>query len=189
MRSKKEAIKLSGNLAKDYGLDKLTPSQLRDLYQVVNSRRLQWDNLFWQVPLISISGVSFLFTIIFNSTTSHYSRLTSCFLAIIISSASLSTLARHRLSEVHDSNLLAGIELLKFKVSIHGKDFKNVRNTFNKSYGRKHDFWDFIVRGSNQGRAYPVWIAVFIIFILVSISIVIAEFISPDLFVNSIRYK
>ena len=187
MRKKNDDVHLSGNLVKDYGLEKLTTSQLQDLYQVVNSRRLQWDNLFWQVPLISITGVSFLFTIIFNSTTSHYSRLISCFLAIVISSASLSTLARHRLSEVHDSNLLAGIEILKFKVSIHGKDFKNVRNKFNKSYGRKDDFWDFIVRGSNQGRAYPVWIAVFIIFILVAILIAIADFISPDLFINSIR--
>jgi hypothetical protein len=187
MRKKNDDVHLSGNLAKDYGLDKLTTSQLQDLYKVINSRRLQWDNLFWQVPLISISGVSFLFTIIFNPATSHFSRLISCFLAIIISSASLSTLARHRLSEVHDSNLLAGIELLRFKVSIHGKDFKNVRKKFNKSYGTKYDFWDFIVRRSNQGRAYPVWIAVFIIFILVAILIAIADFISPDLFINSIR--
>ena len=187
MRNKKETIALSGNLAKDYGLDKLTPSQLQDFYQIVNSRRLQWDNLFWQVPLISISGVSFLFTIIFNPATSHFSRIISCFLAIVVSSASLSTLARHRLSEVHDANLLAGIELLRFKVSVHGQGFKEVRKKFNKSHGKKYDLWDFIVRGSNQGRAYPVWIAVFIIFILVAILIAIADFISPDLFINSIR--
>jgi hypothetical protein len=187
MRKKNDDVHLSGNLAKDYGLDELTPSQLQDLYQIVNSRRLQWDNLFWQVPLISISGVSFLFTIIFNPATSHFSRLISCFLAIVVSSASLSTLARHRLSEVHDANLLAGIELLKFKVSIHGKEFKEVRLKFNKLYGRNGDLWDFIVRGSNQGRAYPVWIAVFIIFILVAILIAIADFISPNLFINSIR--
>ena len=179
----KKTVKLSGNLAKDYGLDKLKPSQLQDLYQIINSRRLQWDNLFWQVPLISISGVSFLFTIIFNPTTSHFSRLVSCFLTIVISSASMSTLARHRLSEVHDSNLLAGIELLMFQVSIHGRDFKGVRSNFNSLHGEKGDFWDFIVRGSNRTRAYPVWITVFIIFIVIAFVVVITDIFAPELFI------
>jgi len=185
MQKKNENVQLSGNLAKDYGLDKLTSSQLQDLYQVVNARRLQWDNLLWQVPLISITGVSFLFTIIFNPVTSHFSRFISCFLAIVISMASISTLARHRLSEVHDANLLAGIEFLKFKISIHGRDFRGVRSKFNKLYGKNGDLWDFIVRGSNRGRAYPVWISVFIIFILVSLIIAIADFLAPEIFINS----
>lgn len=185
MAEKKEAFKLSENLAKDYGLDELSPSQLQDVYQVVNARRLQWDNLFWQVPLISITGVSFLFTIIFNPTSPHFTRLLSCFLAIVISSASISTLARHRLSEVHDATLLAGIEILRFKVPIHGKGFREIRSSFNQSYGNEGDFFDFIIKTSNRSRAYSVWISVFIIFILVAILVAVADLVSPDLLANS----
>jgi len=97
----------------------------------------------------------------------------------------MSTLARHRLSEVHDANLLRGIELLKFQVSIHGKDFKGVRSKFNELSGEKGDFWDFIVRRSNRGRAYPVWISVFIIFILIAFLIAIIDITAPELFIFS----
>jgi hypothetical protein len=187
MKKKKETVKLSGDLVKDYGLDKLSNSQLLDIYKVISPRKLQWDNLLWQVPLISITGESFIFTIIFNPATSHFSRLISCFLAIVISIASIATLARHRLSEVHDSNLLAGIELIRFKSSIHGKGFQNVRSNFNDQYGVAGDFWDFIVKRLGRVRAYPVWISVFIIFILVALTITVVDFVSPGLFISSIR--
>jgi len=54
------------DLALSYGLDALGNVELSEMHQIINARRMQWDNLLWQVPLISITGESFLFTIILN---------------------------------------------------------------------------------------------------------------------------
>lgn len=32
------------------------------VYSVVASRRLQWDNLLWQVPVLGLTAQAFLFT-------------------------------------------------------------------------------------------------------------------------------
>jgi len=170
------------DLALSYGLDALGNVELSEMHQIINARRMQWDNLLWQVPLISITGESFLFTIILNSATSHPAREIACGLAMIISAASLATLARHRLSEVHDANLLAGIERLRFKVAIHGPGYKDIRKGFRATYGNTRDLWDFIIRSSNRGRAYPIWVAVFIVFILVALGCAIADLAKPDFF-------
>ncbi len=169
-------------LARSYKMDKATPEALAEIYQILNARRLQWDNLLWQVPLISITGESFLFTIILSSTTSHGSREIACALAVVIAGASLATLARHRLSEVHDANLLAGIERMRFKVSIHGPGFSTIRSEFNKSNVIPGDIWDFIIRTSTRTRAYPIWIAVFMTFIVGAIGCGVLDFLYPTFF-------
>ena len=128
MKSKKNEENFS--LSEFYNFKELTPDKLKEIYPVIASRRLQWDNLAWQVPMISITGESFLFTIILNSSTSKDARIISSLLAIIISYASISTLGRHRISEVHDANILREIEAQLFGISFHGPDFTKSRGNF-----------------------------------------------------------
>jgi hypothetical protein len=47
------------------------------VYQAVVARRLQWDNLVWQVPLLSLTAQAFLFTIALGSGTTMVARCIS----------------------------------------------------------------------------------------------------------------
>jgi hypothetical protein len=182
--SKKASAK---NWAIELGLDKVPKSELVEVYNYLNTRRLQWDNLLWQVPIISLTGVSFLFTIIFMESTSRFSRTLVCCLTIIISYASLFTLARHRLSEVYDSNLMQGIEEIRYKTSIHGTPYRENRQAFisdGKDGYRKggKNFWDRIIVFLNKGKAYPIWMTVFTLFILTALTCLFINVYNPTLF-------
>ena len=185
--SKKEDENFS--LAEFYNFSELKPNELRDIYPVIASRRLQWDNLLWQVPMISITGESFLFTIILNSSTSKDARIISSLLAIVISYASISTLGRHRISEIHDANLIREIEDQLFGKSFHGKVFSDARgklfrhnNMKKKNTSEKLDLWDFLVRATNKGRSYPVWLFVFLCFFLAALTTLILSICAPSIF-------
>jgi hypothetical protein len=43
-------------------------------YQVIGSRRQQFDNLLWQVPILSLTGQAFLFTIALTAGNSEFAR-------------------------------------------------------------------------------------------------------------------
>jgi hypothetical protein len=190
MKSKKKDEKIF-SLSEFYNFKELTPDKLKEIYPVIASRRLQWDNLAWQVPMISITGESFLFTIILSSSTSKDARIIGSLLAIIISYASISTLGRHRISEVHDANILREIEAKLFGISFHGPDFSKSRGNFfrhldkqarEKSNKKKLDLWDFVVRASNRGRSYPVWLFVFLCFFVAALVCLILAISSPNIF-------
>lgn len=180
-------IQPNKNWAAGLGLDKVPARDLTEIYSFLNARRLQWDNLLWQVPIISLTGVSFLFTIIFLESTSRFSRTLVCLLTIVISYASLFTLARHRLSEVYDASLMQGIEEIKYKTSIHGKLFRDNRKTFleDSEFGYRKggkNLWDKIIVFLNKGKAYPIWMLVFLLFIFTAFSALLVNIFKPDLF-------
>lgn len=167
-----------------YNLDDLKPEELREIYQVISTRRMHFENLLWQIPLLSLTGESFLFTIILSSSSSTFSRSLSSFLAMILALASLSSLSRHRVSDVHDSQLVESIEKKLFTGSFHGKTFRESRQEFlnNNFPFRKRDFWDFIVRIMSKGRAYPVWMSVFIMVFLAALACFILNLSNQDIF-------
>ena len=211
----------ASNWAKQINLDQANDEDLKEIFGILHSRRLQWDSLLWQVPLISLTGVSFLFTIIFSPATSRLSRIEVCLLTIIVSYASLITLARHRLSEVYESNLMQDLEKLRFStksatpisnaindgdldgISVHGKNFKNGRDRFRDSKigyfrrfeidsnsergirSKKFDLWDFLIVKLNKKRTYPVWMFVFILFMLTALVSLLVTMFKPGLFGKS----
>ncbi|MFM8921487.1 MAG: hypothetical protein ACKOFV_02340 [Candidatus Nanopelagicaceae bacterium] len=93
-----------------YKLDELSSDELKAIYPHIAARRQNFENLLWQVPMLSLTGESFLFTIILGESSTFFSRLISSSLAMVIALTSLSSLARHRLSETHDSQLISAIE-------------------------------------------------------------------------------
>jgi cell division protein FtsL len=178
------------NWAQEIGMDKVPKVELREIYDRLSERRLQWDNLLWQVPLISLTGVSFLFTIIFLESTSRFSRTMVCLLTILISYASLFTLARHRASEVYDSNLMQGIEEILYGRVIHGKDYSTQRKLFvaNKRTGLRKDsksIWDNLIVRLNVTKSYPIWMFVFVIFMTTSLVCLVLNLFHPQLFRSS----
>ena len=80
------------------------------IYNVVAARRLQWDNLLWQVPALSIAAQAFLMTIALSSSYETWPRRAAALLAVGMSLMSLNLLARQRLSEVIDAHFLAAFE-------------------------------------------------------------------------------
>ena len=85
------------------------------VYQVVAARRLQWDNLVWQVPALCLTAQAFLFTIAIGGTTSRLARIIASVLALLITVLCTTLMARHRQSEIHDANWLARFEGVEWK--------------------------------------------------------------------------
>ena len=167
-----------------YKLDELSSDELKAIYPHIAARRQNFENLLWQVPMLSLTGESFLFTIILGESSTFFSRLISSSLAMVIALTSLSSLARHRLSETHDSQLISAIETVLFKKSFHGLGFRDSRKEFfhSKKSIQSADFWDFLVKILSKGRAYPIWMFVFTCFFIAALVSFIFNFFDPGVF-------
>lgn len=99
-------------------------------YQVIAARRLQWDNLVWQVPLISLTAQAFLFTTALGGDSTRPARVVTALLSLAITVLCMALMARHRQSEILDANLMAYHEATEWHISptLHGKDFAQLRN-------------------------------------------------------------
>lgn len=80
------------------------------IYATVEARRLQWDNLLWQVPVLSFTAQAFLFSIALTPDTSSMARIIVMFLSIVITFLSITLMARHRQAELTDSHWLERYE-------------------------------------------------------------------------------
>jgi hypothetical protein len=99
------------------------------VYQVVASRRLQWDNLLWQVPTLSLTAQAFLFTIALGADTSQLSRCIAALLSMLSAAVSMILMAGQRRGELTDSAWLEAYELRHFDgVGAHGMAYKARRD-------------------------------------------------------------
>ena len=80
------------------------------VYEVVAQRRLQWDNLVWQVPVVGLTAQAFLFTIALSTGNSQFARATAAFLALVAALLSMQLMARQRQSELTDAHWLNAYE-------------------------------------------------------------------------------
>jgi hypothetical protein len=78
----------------------------RLIYQVVATRRLQWDNLVWQVPLLSLTAQAFLFSIALAPDSHRSARALAAVLSIVMSFLCITLMARHRQAEQGDAKWL-----------------------------------------------------------------------------------
>ncbi|GHP18864.1 hypothetical protein RN2511_036000 [Rhodococcus sp. NKCM2511] len=72
-------------------------------YEVVSSRRVHHDALVWQVPVLSLTGQSFLFTIALSPESTSTARTIAGALALIASVMSVQLIVRHRGFELADA--------------------------------------------------------------------------------------
>jgi hypothetical protein len=99
------------------------------VYQALAARRAQWDNLFWQVPVLSFTAQAFLFTIALGPGTTVLGRTISASLSVLISFLSLTLMKGHRRSEIADAVVLQGFEEATEDptLNVHGVAFKERR--------------------------------------------------------------
>ncbi len=72
-------------------------------YQLVAERRSGTNSMMWQVPVLSLTAQSFLFTIAFSPGVGAGFRILAALLALAASLASLQLMSKHRLLERMDS--------------------------------------------------------------------------------------
>jgi hypothetical protein len=169
----------------EYGLSTLSMDALEFVWRAVSIRRLQWDNLLWQIPLLSVTGEAFLFLIILGDRTSYFSRNLSSILSMIVSTASLHLFARQRASELHDSFLLEAIEKRNLGFSFHGEKFKDSREKYVTHELRSRSKWnifDLSVQKLNGSRAYPYWMIVFFAFLTAALLCLILNIFDSGIF-------
>lgn len=80
------------------------------LYQSVSDRRLQYENLLWQVPTVSLTAQAFLFSIAMAAENLPIAKVASSLLALIVSIISILLMASHRLAERKDTKWLERFE-------------------------------------------------------------------------------
>lgn len=142
------------------------------VYQAVAARRLQWDNLLWQVPTLSLTAQAFLFTIALGPDSKLTARVVSCALSLIVTFLSVTLMARYRQGELSDAHWLEAYELEHGLTVVHGKQFKADRDNGDLAAG-----W--------VGRMIPIlpgfvtWVIGLGLFGLAAIAILLLSFFVP----------
>jgi hypothetical protein len=113
-----------------------------EAYATVASRRAHFDQLLWQVPVISLAGQAFLFSIALSPETARTSKIIASFLAVIMTFLSLHLMVKHRQAEVADSQWLEAYEK-EFSSPVgvpawpmHGSTWARYRKGVNPNIGR-----------------------------------------------------
>lgn len=142
-------------------------------YQVVAARRLQWDNLVWQVPVLSLTAQAFLFTIALGGDSTRAARVISSVLSLVVSALCMSLMARHRQSEIMDAHLLADHEAQKWgiKPTLHGADFAELRGRGDVDGGWAEHLIVLRSRGQKTARGFRSWIGGLFVFVLAAFAV------------------
>ncbi|WP_433197150.1 hypothetical protein ACQP1G_00210 [Nocardia sp. CA-107356] len=90
------------------------------LYQAVADRHLQYENLLWQVPALSLTAQAFLFSISMAVGNDPVARIASSLLALIVSLISIMLMASHRLAGRKDALWLERFEQHELDVGAWG---------------------------------------------------------------------
>ncbi|MEU6581438.1 hypothetical protein [Nocardia sp. NPDC046763] len=93
---------------------------LEMLYFVVADRHLQYENLLWQVPALSLTAQAFLFSISMGAGNDPVARIASSLLALIVSIISIMLMASHRLAGRKDELWLERFEQNELDVGTWG---------------------------------------------------------------------
>jgi hypothetical protein len=79
-------------------------------YSLLNTRRDSYNNLLWNTPIISLTALSFLFTIIFSPNAEKIDSLIISILAFFVSIFSMQLLSKHRFYEKKIAEILSNNE-------------------------------------------------------------------------------
>ena len=141
------------------------------VYGAVAARRLQFDNLVWQVPVLSLTAQAFLFTVALSPGTARLPRTVACTLSIVASFLSVQIMTRHRQAEITDAAWLAMVEVGAELLPVHGDEWRQRRN---KQSG---DGWIFTPLVKLPG--YRTWAVGLSLFGLAAVLILILTWTDP----------
>ncbi|AII07504.1 MULTISPECIES: hypothetical protein [Rhodococcus] len=144
------------------------PTDPEALYRVVAARRLQYENLLWQVPALSLTAQAFLFSIALGQGVDTWARIFSAVLALNLSVISIMLMASHRQAEIRDVQWLDRFE----QDELGAGDWGPHGAAFRKPYETKLDagwFGNLI----HLRLMFYVWIVGLGIFGVVAISMIV----------------
>ncbi|MFT4263462.1 MAG: hypothetical protein QM572_08785 [Nocardioides sp.] len=104
------------------------PLSAEVIYGAIAARRLQFDNLLWQVPVLSLTAQAFLFSIALAGGSTRYARTVACVLSIVTSFVSVQAMTRHRQAEIVDAHWLEDLEATGPLPGAHGREWRRRRN-------------------------------------------------------------
>ncbi|HEX2902288.1 MAG TPA: hypothetical protein VHO01_02425 [Jatrophihabitans sp.] len=105
-------------------------------YQAVVARRMQWDMLVWQVPVLAMTAQAFLFTIALGDGN-RFGRVVASLLALTVSFLCVTLMARHRQAELTDAKWLDEYEHAHLgDTSVHGETWRARRDATGVGAGR-----------------------------------------------------
>jgi hypothetical protein len=114
----------------------------RDAYAAVAARRTQFDQLVWQVPVLSLTAQAFLFSIALSPAGTRTTRIIASLLSLVMTFLSLHLMVKHRQAEVADGQWLEAYEK-EFPAPVgaprwpmHGRSWADYRNSIDPNIGR-----------------------------------------------------
>lgn len=151
------------------------------IYAAVAARRAGFDNMLWQVPIISFTAQAFLLTIALGPNTQPTARYISAGLAILVTLLSMILMARHRQADIADSAWLENLEQergrdRKLQMHAHGQPWRRRRNAT--------DLTRFTYTPLNWMKtwgAFFIWEMGLLIFGLAAASIIVLTLVAPEL--------
>jgi hypothetical protein len=148
-------------------------------YAIVANRRLQWDTLLWQMPMMALTGEAFLLTIALYASTRQWGRILSAFLAFVVAASTLHSLGAHRLNELTDSAWLHEHEIGHDAERIHGLAWRERRSAMVAQQRRTGTFTDRVIARTAIVRSITLWFWTMALIALVSLGILAIAVFSP----------
>jgi hypothetical protein len=143
------------------------------VYGALAARRLQWDSLLWQVPILGLTAQAFLFTIALDAASGRLARVVSASLSIVATLMCMQLMASDRRAEVTDAHWLREIETQTGRLPIHGESFRDRRNATDPDV-------TFPVRWLLRVRSFNVWMAGLAGFGLAALFVLVVTIARPE---------
>lgn len=145
-----------------------------EVYAAVATRRSQFDNLVWQVPVLSITAQAFLFTISLGPDTRPLGRVITCLLSLVVTFLTLQIFTRHRQAEITDAHWLEDYEQRHgISPGGHGLYWRNLREGTSAGAG--------VFSGFARLRGFVTWAVGLSLFGLASVVILVVTLVEPAL--------
>ncbi|KZV98264.1 hypothetical protein EXIGLDRAFT_728728 [Exidia glandulosa HHB12029] len=145
------------------------------VYQTVANRRLAFDNMTWQVPIMALTAHAFLFTIALDAETRPLARYISMILSLIITFLTCRLFIGHMIREVADRAWLQEFENTFLpeigRVHVKGWRFRKAVNK-NKAGWMRPLFWL---------PAFQLWRDGLVVMGLIAVAVIIVTGLQPEL--------
>jgi len=138
------------------------------LYQTVSSRRISYDSLIWQTPILGLTAQAFLFTAALSHGNTHVARYIAASLAGLTSLMSMQLMSKHRHHEVIDNQMLQQIEKENDWPPFHGKSADRA-----KLVGQPRPWYV-------NFSSYWIWMAGLWAFLALAVALVFITWFRPD---------
>lgn len=150
------------------------------IYQSVAQRRAEWDNLVWQVPVLSLTAQAFLVSIELGADTSRLARMLAAGLSIVIVVLSVALMTRFRQAEIADADWLQRYEhSFDPEFHVHGRPWQAVVDTVDPRVG------PIVRRLAPLWKAYRTWVLGLWIFGLAALIVAALALFAPELLSQS----